>query len=82
MIHILIDIIYNLGYYTWQWLKSHPKFKSNQIYIGGDSYSGLTVPPLVQKIADGMSGISIWYEINRLKPRGDDRVDNNGAVKI
>ena len=36
-----------------QWLKVHPKFLTNSLYVMGDSYSGITVPILVQKISDG-----------------------------
>jgi serine carboxypeptidase-like 19/serine carboxypeptidase-like clade 1 len=34
-------------------LVDHPKFQSNEVYIGGDSYSGITVPAIVQEIAQG-----------------------------
>ncbi|WCJ35572.1 serine carboxypeptidase-like 17 [Euphorbia peplus] len=36
-----------------QWLEAHPKFASNPVYIGGDSYSGITIPPVAQKISEG-----------------------------
>ncbi|XP_030934092.1 serine carboxypeptidase-like 7 isoform X2 [Quercus lobata] len=36
-----------------KWLKVHPKFLTNSLYVMGDSYSGITVPILVQKISDG-----------------------------
>ncbi|KAK7851879.1 serine carboxypeptidase-like 18 [Quercus suber] len=31
-----------------KWLLDHPQFLGNQLYIGGDSYSGLIVPMLVK----------------------------------
>ncbi|XP_065847153.1 serine carboxypeptidase-like 17 [Euphorbia lathyris] len=36
-----------------QWLENHPEFMSNQVYIAGDSYSGITVPPIAQKVSEG-----------------------------
>nr|POE52783.1 serine carboxypeptidase-like 1 [Quercus suber] len=36
-----------------KWLKVHPKFLTNSLYVMGDSYSGITIPILVQKISDG-----------------------------
>ncbi|XP_061368073.1 serine carboxypeptidase-like 17 [Gastrolobium bilobum] len=36
-----------------KWLVDHPKFRSNQLYIGGGSYSGMIVTPLVQKVYEG-----------------------------
>ncbi|KAE9447068.1 hypothetical protein C3L33_21031, partial [Rhododendron williamsianum] len=38
-----------------KWLMDHPKYLSNKLYVGGDSYSGIIVPIIVQKIYDGNS---------------------------
>ncbi|KAK0581314.1 hypothetical protein LWI29_012385 [Acer saccharum] len=44
-----------LNPYSWtKWLIAHPKFLSNELYVAGDSYSGITVPVVVQEISDGM----------------------------
>lgn len=37
-----------------QWLIKHPQFLGNQLYIGGDSYSGIIVPLLVTNILEGI----------------------------
>uniref|UniRef100_A0A5B6ZMZ1 Putative serine carboxypeptidase-like 18 n=1 Tax=Davidia involucrata TaxID=16924 RepID=A0A5B6ZMZ1_DAVIN len=36
-----------------KWLVDHPEFLDNPLYIGGDSYSGIVVPVLVQEIYNG-----------------------------
>ncbi|KAL4616429.1 hypothetical protein ACB092_07G198700 [Castanea dentata] len=36
-----------------KWLLAHPAFHKNQLYVAGDSYSGILVPIIVQKISDG-----------------------------
>jgi hypothetical protein len=36
-----------------QWYEEHPEFLLNPLYIAGDSYSGLIVPPLTFQIARG-----------------------------
>ncbi|XP_048128748.1 serine carboxypeptidase-like 18 [Rhodamnia argentea] len=36
-----------------KWLMAHPKFLANQLYITGDSYSGVVVPIIVKEIYDG-----------------------------
>ncbi|KAL9244041.1 hypothetical protein vseg_017857 [Gypsophila vaccaria] len=36
-----------------KWFLDHPKFRSNPLYIAGDSYAGMIVPRIVQQILDG-----------------------------
>ncbi|KAA8545752.1 hypothetical protein F0562_020797 [Nyssa sinensis] len=36
-----------------KWLMNHPNFMSNALYVGGDSYSGIVVPIIVQEIYKG-----------------------------
>jgi carboxypeptidase C (cathepsin A) len=36
-----------------QWLMAHPTFQRNPLYIAGDSYSGIVVPIIAQKVSDG-----------------------------
>ncbi|KAM5549713.1 hypothetical protein ABKV19_000895, partial [Rosa sericea] len=36
-----------------KWLVDHPRFISNPLYITGDSYAGIVLPIIVQKISDG-----------------------------
>ncbi|KAM0907144.1 hypothetical protein ACQ4PT_016310 [Festuca glaucescens] len=33
-----------------KWLKEHPRFLSNPLYVGGESYSGITIPTLALEI--------------------------------
>ncbi|KAF6169876.1 hypothetical protein GIB67_034268 [Kingdonia uniflora] len=49
------DIISSHQLYTFlrKWLIDHPEFSTNPFYIGGMSYSGMTVPIVVQKIVTG-----------------------------
>ncbi|KAK4270271.1 hypothetical protein QN277_023326 [Acacia crassicarpa] len=47
-----------------KWLNDHPRFLSNQIYIGGDSYSGTPVPVIVQEISNGNeAGVQPWINL-------------------
>ncbi|KAK1441153.1 hypothetical protein QVD17_06992 [Tagetes erecta] len=36
-----------------KWFESHPEFISNRFYVGGDSYSGMSVPIITQLISNG-----------------------------
>ncbi|XP_022982507.1 serine carboxypeptidase-like 7 isoform X3 [Cucurbita maxima] len=36
-----------------KWLTDHPEFIPNPFYVGGDSYSGIIIPPLTQAISEG-----------------------------
>ncbi|KAG5526273.1 hypothetical protein RHGRI_032528 [Rhododendron griersonianum] len=47
-----------------KWLMDHPKFLSNKLYVGGDSYSGIIVPIIVQKIYDGNSEVGVQPLLN------------------
>ncbi|KAL5096999.1 hypothetical protein RYX36_001326 [Vicia faba] len=47
-----------------KWLVDHPKFQSNDIYIGGDSYSGIPLPAVVQEIVQGNEkGVQPWINL-------------------
>lgn len=36
-----------------QWLLDHPEFLKNNLYVGGDSYSGIVLPMITEKIYYG-----------------------------
>ncbi|XP_058752725.1 serine carboxypeptidase-like 7 isoform X3 [Vicia villosa] len=47
-----------------KWLIDHPKFQSNEVYISGDSYSGITLPVIVQEIIQANEkGIPPWINL-------------------
>ncbi|XP_059636305.1 serine carboxypeptidase-like 7 [Cornus florida] len=67
-----------------KWLLDHTDFASNNIYIGGESYSGVTVPMLVQEISDGIKAghypsmnIRGYVLVN---PKTDSFIDNNERI--
>ncbi|CAL0301272.1 unnamed protein product [Lupinus luteus] len=47
------NLVHQTHQFLRKWLIDHPEFLSNEVYIGGDSYSGITVPVIVQEIAQG-----------------------------
>ncbi|XP_027933659.1 serine carboxypeptidase-like 11 isoform X1 [Vigna unguiculata] len=47
-----------------KWLVDHPNFLTNEVYIGGDSYSGIPVPAVVQEIFRGnQKGVQPWINL-------------------
>uniref|UniRef100_A0ACD6APQ5 Uncharacterized protein n=1 Tax=Avena sativa TaxID=4498 RepID=A0ACD6APQ5_AVESA len=72
-----------------KWIADHPEFASNPIYIGGDSYSGYTVPVAALEIAnhndvvDRASGGGLRLNLHGYlvgNPATDDRYDEWGKV--
>ncbi|XP_031100078.1 serine carboxypeptidase-like 2 isoform X1 [Ipomoea triloba] len=67
-----------------KWLLDHPKFLSNPLYITGDSYTGIIVPQIVQRIYDGLkSGIEPRLNIKGYvegNPLTDKYADDNNRV--
>ncbi|KAK4775080.1 hypothetical protein SAY86_010015 [Trapa natans] len=69
-----------------KWMANHPEYRYNQLYVGGDSYSGITVPLVVQHILDGnMDGL---YPRMNMKgyvlgnPKTDTFLDDNSRVSF
>ncbi|XP_019264206.1 PREDICTED: serine carboxypeptidase-like 10 isoform X2 [Nicotiana attenuata] len=52
-----------------KWLiTEHPEYLNNPFYVGGDSYSGITLPIVTQVISDGIdAGIKPWIDLKLLK---------------
>lgn len=44
----------------------HPEFSSNPVYVAGDSYSGMIVPVLAQKMSNGMQIHTLIYIYNKM----------------
>jgi len=66
-----------------KWLAEHPEFASNPLYIGGDSYSGYTVPVTALDIAattntDEPKLNLVGYLVGNAAT--DDRYDTGGKV--
>nr|AFK49380.1 unknown [Medicago truncatula] len=46
-------LVHHAHQFLRKWLIDHPEFLSNEFYIGGDSYSGIPVPAILQEISNG-----------------------------
>ncbi|KAF3446535.1 hypothetical protein FNV43_RR11715 [Rhamnella rubrinervis] len=51
--------VHHLLQFLRKWLIDHPEFITNPVYVAGDSYSGITVPILVQQILNENEGGTI-----------------------
>ena len=52
-IHTFTSLLFCVVVVVVQWLNKHQEFLSNPFYAGGDSYSGMVLPALVQEISKG-----------------------------
>ncbi|CAJ1949341.1 unnamed protein product [Sphenostylis stenocarpa] len=46
-------LVHHTHQFLRKWLIDHPEFISNEFYMGGDSYSGIPAPAIVQEISKG-----------------------------
>nr|GMD04306.1 serine carboxypeptidase-like 11 [Ipomoea batatas] len=49
-----VETSYQAAEFIRKWLEDNFQYQSNSFYVGGDSYSGITVPMVVQAISDGI----------------------------
>lgn len=67
-----------------KWLEENPQFLGVQLFVGGDSYSGITVPIVVQKIVEGNeAGLEPHMNLKGYlvgSPRTDSVIDENSKV--
>lgn len=64
-----------------KWLAEHPEFASNPLYIGGDSYSGYTVPVAALDIATSNQAPKLNLAGYLVGNAGtEDRYDSGGKV--
>ncbi|KAM3714757.1 hypothetical protein ACJW31_01G358000 [Castanea mollissima] len=67
-----------------KWLDEHPQYLPVQLFIGGDSYSGIIVPLVTKKVIDGIAA-KVKPRMN-LKgyligsPRTDSVIDENSKI--
>ncbi|XP_028767747.1 serine carboxypeptidase-like 12 isoform X1 [Neltuma alba] len=76
----------NIHEFIRKWLLMHPEHVENQLVIGGESYSGIIAPAVVQKILDGNAAKEHpWLNIQTLvvgNPFTDVYYDINSRVKF
>lgn len=57
-----------------QWLMDHTEFLSNPVYIGGDSYSGVIVPAVMDEISKGIRAETNYIQMPLVKSSENSEV--------
>ncbi|XVE95045.1 hypothetical protein REPUB_Repub02eG0062400 [Reevesia pubescens] len=67
--------VHQLHQFLRKWLKDHPDFISNPVYVSGDSHSGIPIPVLAQEISNGneegirpLINLQVWSCVVPLVP--------------
>ncbi|CAL5377519.1 unnamed protein product [Camellia sinensis] len=67
-----------------EWFDEHPQYLAVQLFVGGNSYSGITVPLVTKKIVDGnKDGVKPFMNLKGYllgSPRTDSVIDENSKV--
>ncbi|KAK7331424.1 hypothetical protein VNO77_25649 [Canavalia gladiata] len=59
-----LKLVHQAHQFLREWLIDHPNFLSNEVYIGGDSYSGIPIPAIVQEISqENEKRVQPWINI-------------------
>ncbi|KAG5148743.1 hypothetical protein JHK82_015624 [Glycine max] len=57
-------LVHQVHQFLRKWLIDHQQILSNEVYIGGDSYSGISIPVIVQEISQGNEkGVKPWINL-------------------
>ncbi|RDX99129.1 Serine carboxypeptidase-like 2, partial [Mucuna pruriens] len=57
-------LVHQVHQFLRKWLIDHPKFLTNEVYIAGDSYSGIPIPVIVQEISQANEkGVQPWINL-------------------
>ncbi|MED6207763.1 hypothetical protein PIB30_038672 [Stylosanthes scabra] len=58
------SLVYQTHQFLRKWLIEHPEFLTNELYVGGDSYSGIPIPVITHVISQANEdGIQPWINL-------------------
>ncbi|MED6207761.1 hypothetical protein PIB30_038670 [Stylosanthes scabra] len=58
------SLVHQTHQFLRKWLIEHPEFLTNELYVGGDSYSGIPIPVITHEISQANEeGIQPWINL-------------------